>query len=94
VPSKFYGIAAAQRATFFIGDVEGEVATLLKRFDCGRSFPVGDDAGIAAMIEYLADHRAECARMGANARAALDAEWSQAKAFDEWTTALAGLHCA
>lgn len=88
VPSKFYGIAAAQRATVFIGDPNGEVGTLLRRFECGRSFDVGDDEGIAGFIERLADDRAECARMGVNARRALDQQWSQEQAFAQWRDAL------
>jgi glycosyltransferase involved in cell wall biosynthesis len=88
VPSKFYGIAAAQRATAFIGDPNGEVATLLKRFDCGRSFAVGDEESIAGFIEYSADNREECERMGLNARRALDQQWCQDKAFAQWRNAL------
>lgn len=88
VPSKFYGIAAAQRATAFIGDGNGEIGTLVRRYDCGRCFSVGDDQGLADFIVHLAENRDECERMGRNARLALEAEWSQAKAFDQWRSAL------
>lgn len=84
VPSKFYGIAAARRATAFIGDPEGEIARLLKRYDCGRSFPVGDAEGLADFIVELSVNPERCSRMGDNARLALDAQWSQAKAFRQW----------
>jgi glycosyltransferase involved in cell wall biosynthesis len=91
VPSKFYGIAAARRATAFIGDADGEIANLLKRHDCGRAFAIGDAAGLAEFIVELYEHPEVCSRMGHNARAALDAEWSQAKAFRQWRGLLAGL---
>ncbi|HEX2826090.1 MAG TPA: glycosyltransferase family 4 protein [Burkholderiales bacterium] len=89
VPSKFYGIAAAQRPTAFIGDhLLGEIGRLLHRFDCGRSFAVGDAAGLAGFIAELAQDRDRWERMGRNARRALDAEWSQEKAFERWRAVL------
>jgi hypothetical protein len=35
VPSKFYGIAAAERPVVFIGDPDGELAQLISESDCG-----------------------------------------------------------
>jgi colanic acid biosynthesis glycosyl transferase WcaI len=90
VPSKVYGIAAAARPTAFVGDAMiGEIGRLLRRYDCGRSFAIGDERGLADFIRELADNREECARMGRNARRALDDEWSQDKAFERWKDALA-----
>ena len=88
VPSKFYGIAAAQRPTAFIGDHDGEIARLLRRYDCGRCVSVGDAEGLAAFIVELSENPELCARMGDNARLALAAEWSQAQAFRQWRNLL------
>jgi colanic acid biosynthesis glycosyl transferase WcaI len=91
VPSKFYGIAAAQRAIAFIGDCDGEVGALVREYDCGECFPVGDARGLAQFIRHLAQNRAQAERMGRNGRRALEAEWSQDKAFGQWRAALSSL---
>jgi glycosyltransferase involved in cell wall biosynthesis len=91
VPSKFYGIAAAQRAIAFIGDAEGEVGALVRQYECGACFQVGDEQGLAQFIRQLAQNRAQAERMGRNARRALEAEWSQEKAFEQWHAALSSL---
>lgn len=88
VPSKFYGIAAAGRPCAFIGDRDGEIARLLRRHEMGNGFAVGDDEGLAAYILELAGAPAECERLGANARRALGENWSQARAFSLWESAL------
>jgi colanic acid biosynthesis glycosyl transferase WcaI len=92
VPSKFYGIAAAQRAIAFIGDADGEVGTLVRQYECGACFEVGDEQGLAQFISHLAQNRVQAERMGRNARRALEAEWSQEKAFAQWQAALSSLH--
>ena len=85
VPSKFYGIAAAQRPTAFIGEpMLSEIGRLLHKHECGRSFAVGDEQGLAAFIVELSRDRELWATMGRNARIALDEHWSQDKAFSRW----------
>lgn len=91
VPSKFYGIAAAQRPTAFIGNAAGEIGTLLRTYDAGRTFAVGDAKGLAAFIAELSEDPQKCASLGRNARRALKAHWSQAKAFERWRETLARL---
>lgn len=88
VPSKFYGIAAAGRPVAFIGDQDGEIARIVRRHDCGRSFAVGDAAGLSVYIRALAQDPDEAARLGTNARTALDAHYSQARAFELWEKVL------
>jgi glycosyltransferase involved in cell wall biosynthesis len=89
VPSKFYGIAAAGRPVAYVGDAEGEIGRLVQRCDCGRSFTVGDSAGLAEYIAWLATHPAEVVRLGRNARAALEAEFSKVAALGRWEELLA-----
>ncbi|HYC48821.1 MAG TPA: glycosyltransferase [Burkholderiales bacterium] len=91
VPSKFYGIAAAGRPAAFVGAEDGEVARILRRHDCGRSFQIGDAAGLAQYIRQLAGDPDEIRRLGANARAALDREYSQQRAFAAWRQALSSV---
>ena len=84
VPSKFYGIAAAGRPVAFIGDKDGEIARIVARHDCGRSFSVGESGALAGYIRSLADNPQEVARQGSNARAALEKHYSKAAAFGRW----------
>ncbi len=88
VPSKFYGIAAAGRPMAFVGDPDGEIAVMLRTHDCGRSFRVGDAKGLAGYIRALAENPPEASRLGQNARAALESNFSQAKAFGAWEKVL------
>jgi glycosyltransferase involved in cell wall biosynthesis len=84
VPSKFYGIAAAGRPVAYVGDADGEIGRLVQRHDCGRSFAVGDSAGLAEFIMQLAADPGESARLGHNARVALEAGFSKAAALGRW----------
>jgi len=45
--SKFYGIRPAGRPTIYIGDVTGEIPTILSDADCGSSIAVGDVDGLS-----------------------------------------------
>jgi colanic acid biosynthesis glycosyl transferase WcaI len=88
VPSKFYGIAAAGRASAVVGDSNGEISRIVRRYDCGLSFSVGDGEGLARFVAAMANDRNECVRLGRNARAAVEAEFSQAKALRRWEDVL------
>ena len=91
VPSKFYGIAAAQRPTAFIGNAAGEIGTLLRTHEAGRTFAVGDAQGLADFIVELSEDPQKCASLGRNARRALETHWAQTKAFERWRETLARL---
>jgi colanic acid biosynthesis glycosyl transferase WcaI len=68
VPSKFYGIAAAGRATIFIGDPDGEIAREVNASGSGLAVAQGDHVALATAIVTLAGDRDRCAVMGAAAR--------------------------
>jgi len=91
VPSKFYGIAAAGRATVFIGEKDGEIARLVALHDCGITVPQGDGAGLAARVAELAQDRTRCMVMGTNARRAAEAQFDLTKAIEAWEAAVAAL---
>lgn len=42
VPSKFYGILAANRPIIFVGSEEGEISGLISRYDCGVHLACGE----------------------------------------------------
>lgn len=88
VPSKFYGIAAAGRATLFIGDHEGEIARCLRQADCGLTVAPGDGTTLAREILALANDRERCAVMGRNARVLLEQRFERVTALRAWHHAL------
>jgi glycosyltransferase involved in cell wall biosynthesis len=84
VPSKFYGVAAAGRASIYIGDGDGEIARTIKRLDAGLCVPFGDAAALAEAVLWLAAHPGRCREMGQRARLALEREFDKAIAVDRW----------
>jgi colanic acid biosynthesis glycosyl transferase WcaI len=92
VPSKFYGIAAAGRPTLFVGSKDGEIATLLARFACGRTIEPGNGVGLAHIILELAAKPTLCRELGERARAAFDAEFDRPIAVARWERVFAELN--
>jgi colanic acid biosynthesis glycosyl transferase WcaI len=88
VPSKLYGILAAGRPAIFVGDLAGEIATVLRSGDCGRSFAQGDDTGLTrAILEFAKDPSLRL-RMGNNARSLFDAYYSESRGIAAWQRVL------
>ena len=85
VPSKFYGVAAAGRASIFIGDGDGEIARTLRRIDGGITVPQGDGSALASAVLALAADPRRCAVMGMNARGAFDQEYDKLLAVKRWS---------
>ena len=75
VPSKFYNILASGRPTVALVAPGSEVAHVLQENDCGVRIDQ-DGAQLARVIGELADDPARVARMGANARRALEEHYS------------------
>lgn len=84
VPSKIYGILAAGRPTVFIGDVDGEIAGLLREHECGVAVATGDSGRLAAELRELADDRDRCAVLGNNARQLALARYTSEHAVAAW----------
>lgn len=84
VPSKFYGIAAAGRPTLFVGDIDGEIPRILRRFKCGYAVATGDARGLAAYIRELRENPERAFAYGANARRALEQHFDRAIAVAKW----------
>ena len=84
VPSKFYGIAAAGRATIAVAAPDGEIATLVAHFDCGDAVAPGDSRRLAEIITFHADDPERSARMGLNARGMLETAFSRQFCLESW----------
>jgi len=84
LPSKFYGVAAAGRATIAVADPKGEIATLVTRHQCGETVAPGDSARLAEIVGRHADQPARGAEMGRNARAMLDQNFSRDSCLRKW----------
>lgn len=88
IPSKLYGILAAGRPTAFVGDVSGEIATVLRNWYCGYSVSLGDGDGLAQIVLKLKNDRELRAHHGKNARMAFDAQFTEAKGTAAWREVL------
>ena len=96
MPSKFCGIAAAGRATLFIGDVDGEIGRILRTERCGVTVAPGDAAAIAAQVRAWAADRDAVAEMGRRARGVFERRFDMIPALHSWSSLLerAGAECA
>ena len=88
VPSKFYGIAAAGRPTLAITSLHGEIAKLVRDFDCGLVIEPGNSELLSVSIRQLSDSPEQLERMGRNARAMLDAHFTRDQAYRRWLAVL------
>jgi colanic acid biosynthesis glycosyl transferase WcaI len=91
VPSKFYGIAAAARPTLFVGDVDGEIASIIRDARCGYAVQAGDAAALARRITQLADDAALTKAMGERARELFDQQFDRRLAVRAWREVLEGV---
>ncbi|MBZ8134438.1 glycosyltransferase family 4 protein [Afifella sp. IM 167] len=89
VPSKLYGILAAGRPTLFIGASDDEVASVLRRGECGETVSPGDGAGLAARIRQLRDDPELATAMGKRARRLFEAEFTRERGVSRWVQAVA-----
>jgi glycosyltransferase involved in cell wall biosynthesis len=91
VPSKFYGIAAAERPIGFIGDSDGELARMIAASDCGFSVGSGQGELLAKSILALAADPQRCRAQGVKARQLLDENFSRDAAHQRWHDLLSSL---
>jgi colanic acid biosynthesis glycosyl transferase WcaI len=84
VPSKFYSIAAAGKPMVIISAKDGELATVVRREECGFVIEPGDSAGLASLLTRLAGEPHDLIRLGRAARAMSDTHFSRDQAFQGW----------
>lgn len=88
VPSKFYGILAAGRPTLFIGDTEGEVASIVKAEKVGAAVTDTDSEHLAQCLLDLKANPQQLDEMGARARQLFDTQFSKTKSIGDWAALL------
>jgi glycosyltransferase involved in cell wall biosynthesis len=91
VPSKFYGIAAAQRPVGFIGDPEGELGRLIRENGIGFALPASVPARLAEAVLALARDPQACREQGWRARNLLERRFSRHEAHRRWHHLLTNL---
>jgi glycosyltransferase involved in cell wall biosynthesis len=91
VPSKLYGILAAGRPIIFVGDQEGEVASVLREERCGVVVRCGDAAALSAAILSLRQDTATREAMGRRARAAFERRYTLRASATIWSGLFAGI---
>lgn len=90
VPSKLYGALAVGRPVIFIGDLDGEVARVIRRNDCGKSVAVGDASALAQSVQsYMESARLQLE--SAAARSAFLQNYTFALAAQRWSGVLVAL---
>jgi colanic acid biosynthesis glycosyl transferase WcaI len=91
VPSKFYGIAAAGRATIAVMDPLGEIPELINRSKSGLVVRVDDSRELADLLLSMASNPALAAEWGKNARTMIEHEFSRAQAMEKWRDLISAL---
>lgn len=89
LPSKFYSIAAVGRAVLFCGDVDGEMARMVRAHGCGVAVAAGDVMAMADAIRRMSADRAGVEAQGRASRQMLDEHHSRARALANWITCIA-----
>ncbi len=55
VPSKFYGVLAAERPCLFVGPLDSEVALVIREVGCGEVIGISEGAKLATTIQSYRD---------------------------------------
>jgi colanic acid biosynthesis glycosyl transferase WcaI len=88
VPSKLYGILAAGRPAVFIGDLDGEVARVVREHHCGVAVAVGDSGRLADELRSMLDAPRRLEAMGRNARRLAEGRYTSDHAVAVWSQML------
>lgn len=89
LPSKFYSIAAVGRAVLFCGEVNGEVARMVREHGCGVAVAAGDVTALTDAIRRMSADRAGVEAQGRASRQMLDQHHSRARALANWIACIA-----
>jgi glycosyltransferase involved in cell wall biosynthesis len=88
VPSKVYGILGAGRPTVFIGDLDGDIARLIRDAACGAVVPRADGARLASVLLAMHADREGTSRLGRQARMIFEARFTLDHAVQKWLVLL------
>jgi glycosyltransferase involved in cell wall biosynthesis len=75
----------------YVGDPDGEIGSIVRRFKCGIAVRTGDSRGLADAISHLAGNPSLCRALGDNARSAFEANWDRTLAAAKWAELLAAV---
>lgn len=92
VPSKFYGILAAGRPVVFVGDPQGELASIIRDAHCGLVVGVTESTELAAALSRLRESPGSCEAMGKRARELLKMRYDTKYGIEKWAVVLAALN--
>lgn len=84
VPSKIYGITAVGRPILFIGDKDGELATMLTGEKCGLAIADNQPGSIAEEIATLQENPKRAKTMGNNARKLYEKQFGKKRSLSAW----------
>ena len=86
VPSKTYNILAAGKPIMFIGDVNSEVALMVKEHGIGYVFPPENQQEIKDFLAGLSlEHRPVLQEMGLKARNLAEISYSESAMLDKYS---------
>jgi glycosyltransferase involved in cell wall biosynthesis len=88
VPSKFYGIAAAGRATIAVTAPDGEIGQLVLRHNCGVQVNPGDGETLADWILRLRQDNEFRETLGSNAKRLSELRFSRTRSLELWSELL------
>lgn len=88
VPSKICGIAAVGRPVLFLGSASGEIASILKRYECGTTVSGSSAQDFVDAIFAYADDPDRLQAAGSNARRLAREMFDQRRAILHWQTLL------
>ena len=84
VPSKLYGILAAGRPSIVIGDIDGELARIVRREHCGEAVAVGDWEGLVSALWHLKLEPEHRLQLGARARTVFMEKHTADRGAEQW----------
>jgi len=93
VPSKFYGIAAAGKASIFVGDPDGEIGRVIVQNNCGIAVRDGDPGALVTAILGLKSDPAAVMQMGGNAQALYFERFTREVSTRHWYSVLCPDSC-
>jgi glycosyltransferase involved in cell wall biosynthesis len=88
-PSKIYGIAAAGRPIISICAQDGELAQLVRQYQCGLIVEPGDAHKLVSAILYLSWNPSLILAMGERARAMFEANYTWRHGVENWRKLIA-----
>jgi colanic acid biosynthesis glycosyl transferase WcaI len=88
VPSKFYGILAAERPVIFIGDLDGELAREIRTCGCGAAVEIADPRELVRLLIEWKAKPEYLSHMGQRGYESYLDRFCAHRAFAQWTAIL------